>query len=241
MSNDGIHFQCKDLNFFHIGRWGLLHLLWKISWVYLIVSCLCEHSNLVRVEKRAAKTLQHEHRYIDIPPLYDIINIYDWCFYYNWHKLYSIDKFLDFSSISNMNELLPHPLLCNKRRRRTQERKPAHTGQCLTRQRYEIYQYFEIGPRRNWFISWFLWWCILWCFTDICGQIYFLTFWLFVFYIRLYVHLTKRANEISLNLTCSYQNTTWYNSQNCKSIFWTWIRIRLLFNKGVKRPTTLFM
>ena len=33
--------------------------------------------------------------------------------------------------------------------RRTQEREPAHTGQCLAIQRYDISQYFEIGPRQN--------------------------------------------------------------------------------------------
>ena len=32
--------------------WGLLLLLWKISWVCLIAARLCEHSSLVRFEKR---------------------------------------------------------------------------------------------------------------------------------------------------------------------------------------------
>ena len=40
---------------------------------------LCEHSNLVRFEKRAAKTLQHVYRYGDIGMLYDIITTYE-CF-----------------------------------------------------------------------------------------------------------------------------------------------------------------
>ena len=55
--------------------------------------------------------------------LYDIINTYEWFFCYNWHTLCSSNKLLDFSItfcflvkyaiwISNMNELLPHPLLC---------------------------------------------------------------------------------------------------------------------------------
>ena len=61
----------------HVARWGLLHLLWKISWVYVIAARLCEHSNLVRFEKRAAKTLQHGYRYGDILMLYDIIATYE--------------------------------------------------------------------------------------------------------------------------------------------------------------------
>ena len=48
-------------------------------------------------------------------------------------------------------------------------------------QRYEISLYFEIGPRQNWFISLFLWLCSLWCSADSCGQIYFITLWIFVF------------------------------------------------------------
>ena len=31
----------------------------------------------------------------------------------------------------------------------------------------------------------------------------------------------KRANYILRNFTCSYRNRSWYNSQNCKSIYWT--------------------
>ena len=79
-------------------RWrGLLHLLWKISWVYVTTSRLCGHWSLVRFEKRAVKTLQHVHRYGDM--LYDIINTHEWIFCYNWHELYSSNKLLDFSSI----------------------------------------------------------------------------------------------------------------------------------------------
>ena len=48
-------------------------------------------------------------------------------------------------------------------------------------QQYEISQYFEIGPRQNWFISPFLWQCSLWCSTDSCGQFSLITLWIFVF------------------------------------------------------------
>ena len=48
-------------------------------------------------------------------------------------------------------------------------------------QRYEISQYFEIGPRQNWFISPFLWRCCLWFSTHSCGQFSFITLWIFVF------------------------------------------------------------
>ena len=60
--------------------WGLLHSLRKISWVYGMAVRLCEHSNLVRFEKRAAKTLQHGYRYGDIFVLYDVITTYEWFF-----------------------------------------------------------------------------------------------------------------------------------------------------------------
>ena len=80
---------------FHVAWWGLLHSLWKISWVYVIASRLCEHSNLVRFEKRAAKTLQHVYRYGDIGTLYDIITTYGWFFCYNWHELCANYKLLD--------------------------------------------------------------------------------------------------------------------------------------------------
>ena len=116
-------FSMYRFEIFHIAWWSLLLSLWKISWVYVIASRLCEHSNLVRSEKRAAKTLQHVYRYGDILMLYDIITAYEWFFCYNWHKLCSNNKLVDFSStyyflvkyaiwISNMNEHLPHPLLC---------------------------------------------------------------------------------------------------------------------------------
>ena len=72
-------------------------------------------------------------------------------------------------------------LICNGRSRWTQERKPAHTGQCQAIQRYEISQYFEIGSRQNWFTFRFLRRSSLWCSTDSCGQISFITLWVFVF------------------------------------------------------------
>ena len=94
-------FSMYRFEIFHAARWGLLHSLWKISWVYVIAERLCEHSNLVMFEKRAAKTLQHGYRYGDILMLYDIITTYEWFFCYNWHKLCSSNKLLDFSSIYN--------------------------------------------------------------------------------------------------------------------------------------------
>ena len=99
MSNDGIYFQCVDLNFFCVASWGLLHLLWKIWCVYVIASRLCEHSKLARFEKRAAKTPQCGLRCGKILMLYDIINTYEWFFCYNWHELCSSNKLLDFSII----------------------------------------------------------------------------------------------------------------------------------------------
>ena len=72
-------------------------------------------------------------------------------------------------------------LICNEWCRRTQERKPAHTGSCQGIQRYEVSQYFKIGPRQNWFIYRFLWRCSLWCSTGSCGQISFITLCIFVF------------------------------------------------------------
>ena len=67
-------FSMYRFEIFPVAWWGLLHSLWKISWVYLRAARLCEHSNLVMFEKRAAKTLQHGYRYGDILILSDIIN-----------------------------------------------------------------------------------------------------------------------------------------------------------------------
>ena len=124
VSNDCINFQCIDLKFFMWHDEIFLHLFCKISWLYVIASRLCEYSNLIRFEKRAAKPLQHGHRYGDILMLYKIINTYEWFFCYNWDELCSSSKFLESSSIqifflvkyaiqiSTMNHLLPYLLLC---------------------------------------------------------------------------------------------------------------------------------
>ena len=66
---------------------------------HVIGSRLCERSKLARFEKRAAKTPQRGLRYGKILMLCDIINTYEWFFYYNWHELCSSNKLLDFSSI----------------------------------------------------------------------------------------------------------------------------------------------
>ena len=92
-------FSMYRFEIFHVEWWGLLHSLWKISWMYAITVRLCEHSNLVRFEKRAAKTLQHGYRYGDILMLYDIITTYEWFFCFDWHELCSSNKLLDFPSI----------------------------------------------------------------------------------------------------------------------------------------------
>ena len=90
-------FSMYRFEIFHVAWWGILHSLWKISWVYVIASRLCEHSNVVRFEKLAAKTLQQV--YGDIGMLYDIITTYERFFCYTWHELCSNNKLLDFSSI----------------------------------------------------------------------------------------------------------------------------------------------
>ena len=73
-------FSMYRFEFFYVAWWGLLHSLWKIPWAYVIAALLCEHSNLVRIKKRVAKTLQHGYRYGDILMLYDIITTYEWFF-----------------------------------------------------------------------------------------------------------------------------------------------------------------
>ena len=139
--------------------------------MYVITSRLCEHSNIVRFEKRAVKTPQHGLRYGNIRYL----NIkHEWAL--------TPSTFM---------------LICNERYRRTQEREPAHTGWCTAIQRYQIYRYFEIGPRQNWFIFRFRWRCSLWWSTDLCGQNSFITFWLFVFFLSLYVDLTSHFSNFA--------------------------------------------
>ena len=84
---------------FRVAWWGLLHLLWKISWVYVLASRLCENSNVVKFKERAVKTPQHGHRHGNILILYDTINTYGCFFCYNWHELCSSNKVFDFSII----------------------------------------------------------------------------------------------------------------------------------------------
>ena len=177
-------FSMYRFGIFLVAWWGLLNLLWKISWVYDIAARFCYYSNKMRFEKRAAKRLQHGHTYGDILMLYDIITTYGWFFCYNWHELccywnisrvnYSRNnnKKFYFSSIyyclvryaiqiSNMGELLPIPFYAIMQRV-----VPADSGAgtssywvMLAIQQSEISQYFKIGPRQNWFISQFLRWC----------------------------------------------------------------------------------
>ena len=90
-------FSMHRFEIFHVTWWGLLHLLWKISRVYVIASRLCEHSNVVRFQKR--QTLQHGHKYGDILKLYGMINTYEWFTCYNSHHLCPSNKSLDVSSI----------------------------------------------------------------------------------------------------------------------------------------------
>ena len=116
-------FSMYRFEIFRVAWWGLLQLLWKISWEYVTESRLCEHSNSVRFEKRTVGTPQHGLRYGNILMLNNIINTNEWFFCYNWHEFCSSNK-LSGSSIvycflvkyaiwiSNMKELLPHPLLC---------------------------------------------------------------------------------------------------------------------------------
>ena len=92
-------FSKYRFTFFHVAWRGRLHILRKISWVYITVPRLCWHWNLVKFGKRAVKTLQHVHRYGDILMFYDMINTHKWIFCNDWHELYSSNKLLDFSSI----------------------------------------------------------------------------------------------------------------------------------------------
>ena len=110
-------FSLYSFEIFLVAWRDLLHLSWKTSWVYVTASCLCEHSNSVRFEKRAAKMPQHGLRYGNM------INTYEWFFCFSWHEFCSCNKLSDFSFIycflvkyaiyiSNMNKLLPHYFLC---------------------------------------------------------------------------------------------------------------------------------
>ena len=125
MSIDGINFQYIDLKFFVLHDEVFCNYLENIMcvWVYVAASRLCEHSNSVRFEKSAVGTPQHGLRYGNILMLHDIIITNEWFFGYNWHEFCSSNKLSDSSIIycflvkyaiwiSNMKELLPHPLLC---------------------------------------------------------------------------------------------------------------------------------
>ena len=92
--------------------------------------------------------------------------------------------------------LTPSPamLICNELYRRTQEQEPVYTGQCLAIQRYEISQYFEIEPRKNWFISRFLWRCSRWCSTDSCGH-----FLYYILAIRFYLSVSVNQKSLFSN------------------------------------------
>ena len=127
-------FSMYRFEIFCVAWWGLLRVLWKRLWVDVTASRLCEHSNLVRFEKPAAKTPQHGLRYGTILVLYDIINTYERFFCYNWdirlfhHILFSGQ--IRYLNIKHELALTTSPfmLICNERCRRTQEREPAHTG-----------------------------------------------------------------------------------------------------------------
>ena len=182
---------------FRVSRWGLLYLFLKISLVYVIASGLCEHSNLVRFEKRAAETPQHGHRYGNILMLYGIINTYGWLSCYEWHELCFSNKGvrlfhhilfsgqIHYLNIKHEWALTP-PLLCwyatsGAGGLRSGNKLILCKAKALTIQWYEISQYFQIGPMQNWFISWFLRQCSLYCSTESCWQILYITLWLFVF------------------------------------------------------------
>ena len=62
---------------------------------------------------------------------------------------------------------------------------------------------------QNWFTSRFLRRCSLWCSTDSCGQIYFITFWTFVF---ISAHLSIKHHIFRTLLTLDkrrYQAREW--------------------------------
>ena len=168
---------------FRVAWWGLLHWMWKMSWVYVIVSRLCKHSNVIKFEKRAAKTPQHGHRYGNILRLYDTINTYKCCFFcYNWHELCSSSQSSDFSiicsfmvkcAIKYQTWMSSYPTPCYADiQRAVLSDSGAGTSLYWVMHSFSaisIVSIFELGPRQNWFISRFRWRCSLWCFTDSCG------------------------------------------------------------------------
>ena len=218
MSKDGIYFQCINLKF--------LVLQDEVFFIYCAKyheSRLCEHSNVVKFEKRAAKTPQHGHRYGNIIMLYDTINTYECFFCYNWHELCSSSKLLDFSTIYSFlvkyaikyqTWMSSYPTICYAD---LQQAVPSNSGAGTSS--YWVMPsytaistfsfYFEVRPRQNWFISRFRWPCSLWCFTDSCRQSSFITLWIFVcisaylwIYHRIFLTLLTLDNYI-------YQTHEW--------------------------------
>ena len=103
----------------------------------------------------------------------------------------------NFVSVTNYQTFTPSPfmLICN-------ERAGAGTSSywaMLGTQRYQIFQYFETGPRQKRFISWFWRRSSLWCSTDSCGHISFITFWPFALF-SAYLWIERRLFRALLGL-----------------------------------------
>ena len=128
-----------------------------------------------KIWKLLCLTPQDRHWYGNIL-MNDTLYAYEWFFFYNWHELTFPSNTVFWSNTLFKYQTwmssypIPAILICNEQCRQTQEGEPAHIGLCLAIQRYDIAQYFEIGPRQNWFISQFLQQFSL-CSTDSRGQI----------------------------------------------------------------------
>ena len=114
---------------------------------------------------------------------------------------------------------IPATLICNQQCRRTQKREPAHTGLYRALQRYEISQYFEMGPRQNWLFFRF-WGDVLYDIvqTHMDKILLSQSGYLFVSQIICQLNITffelcwlktitdtKLTHEILWNLSCAYQ------------------------------------
>ena len=86
-----------------------------MSVCFFIASRLCEHSTLVRFEKRAAEPLQRGHRYGDILMVYDIINAFPtytvfWSNtpfkYQTWKSSYPIHWYADVQRVVPADQLI---------------------------------------------------------------------------------------------------------------------------------------
>ena len=117
---------------------------------------LGEHPNLVRLEKRAVKTLQHGQIYGDVFLFHEMKNTYEW-----WSAIidtnyifvanyYAFPVYIFFGQIRYLNirhertlTLSPLMLKCSERCRETQGREPAHTGWCLVIQPPKISTIFR--------------------------------------------------------------------------------------------------